>query len=136
MKKLLSEAFKKLKQWIEKQNGDISYIENTEKFTKAKYIIPVLAKESGYIKELNAQEIGKACVKLGAGRIRKEDEIDYSVGVTLEKKTADKVEKDEVLAYIHSNNETLGKEIANEVSNIYKICNGNIEKKKNILKIV
>lgn len=130
------EAFNKLKQWIEKQNGDISYIENTEKFTKAKYVIPVLAKKGGYIKELNAQEIGKACVKLGAGRIKKEDEIDYSVGITLEKKIADKVEKNEVLAYIHSNNETLGKEIANEVTNIYKICNENIEKKKNILKIV
>ncbi len=130
------EAFNKLKEWIKKQEGDISYIENTEKFTKAKHIIPVFATKCGYIKELNAQEIGKACVKLGAGRMKKEDEIDYTVGIVLEKKVSDITKKGEILAYIHSNNEELGKEVANYVMNIYKICNKPENKKKNILKII
>lgn len=130
------EALKKLKQWIEKQNGDISYIENTEKFTKAKNIIPVLAKEDGYINELNAQKIGEASARLGAERIKKEDKIDHSVGIILEKKVADKIEKGEVLAYIHSNDEALGKEVANEVNDVYKICSKPVNKKENILKIV
>ena len=72
-------AFAKLEQWIQKQGGDISYLENTEKFEKAKYVIPVIADRSGYVKSLDAQEIGKASMNLGAGRKKKEDNIDFSV---------------------------------------------------------
>lgn len=129
-------AFEKFKQWITKQGGDISYLENTEKFEKAKYIIPVLADIGGYIEELDAQKIGEASMKLGAGRKTKEDAIDYAVGITLEKKVGDKVENGEILAYIHSNNEILGEEVASEVSRIYCITEEYIEKKKNILSII
>ena len=40
-------AFDKCKQWIQKQGGDISYLENIEKWEKAKYILPVVATKSG-----------------------------------------------------------------------------------------
>lgn len=62
-----------------KQGGDISYLENTEKFEKAKYVIPVIADRSGYVKSLDAQEIGKASMNLGAGRKKKEDNIDFQL---------------------------------------------------------
>ena len=56
---------------------------------------------------------------LGAGRIKKEDKIDKEVGFVLNKKVGDKVEKGEILGYIHANDEEKGKEIQNK--DIYEI---------------
>lgn len=129
-------AFAKLEQWIQKQGGDISYLENTEKFEKAKYVIPVIADRSGYVKSLDAQEIGKASMNLGAGRKKKEDNIDFSVGIILEKKTGNKVEKGENIAFVYANDEKLGQEISQDILNAYTIVDEIVEKKQDILKIV
>ena len=129
-------AFAKLEQWIQKQGGDISYLENTEKFEKAKYVIPVIADRSGYVKSLDAQEIGKVSMNLGAGRKKKEDNIDFSVGIILEKKTGNKVEKGENIAFVYANNEKLGQEISQDILNAYTIVDEIVEKKQDILKIV
>ena len=129
-------AFAKLGQWIQKQGGDISYLENIERFEKAKFVLPVVAERSGYVEKLDAQEIGKASMNLGAGRKKKEDNIDFSVGIVLEKKIGDKVEKGDILAYIHANDENLGNEIVKDVFNAYTISNEPVGKKQDILKIV
>ena len=129
-------AFAKLEQWIQKQGGAISYLEDVEKFEKAKFVVPVISNRSGYVKELLAQEIGKASMNLGAGRKKKEDNIDFSVGIVLEKKIGDKVENGDVLAYVHANDEKLGNEIAKDVLNAYTITNETVSKKQDILKIV
>lgn len=65
--------------------------------------------------------MGKICVYLGAGRLRKEDKIDNSVGVVLEKKIGDKVNKKDTLAYIHANDEIKAKEAVQRLKNVYKI---------------
>ena len=129
-------AFAKLGQWIQKQGGDISYLENIERFEKAKFVLPVVAERSGYVEKLDAQEIGKASMNLGAGRKKKEDNIDFSVGIVLEKKIGDKVEKGDILAYIHANDENLGNEIVKDVFNAYTITYEPVNKKQDILKIV
>lgn len=114
-------ALEKLKELVQNQGGDISYIENTDKFEKAKYIMEVIAGKEGTIQNLKAEEVGKISVSLGAGRIRKEDEIDNSVGIVLEKKIGDKVQKGEILAYIHANDEEKGKEAVNRLKEVYEI---------------
>jgi len=129
-------AYNKFLELVENQNGDIAYIKNPEKFQKAKQIVPVYSEESGYIAELDAEEIGIASVKLGAGRIKKEDGIDHSVGITLEKKISSKVEKGEVLAYIHSNDEAKTEEIIEDVKNAYKIVENSVESTKHIIGII
>ena len=129
-------AFKKLEQWIQKQGGDITYLENTEKFEKAKFTIPVVNDKDGYVKELLAEEIGKASMNLGAGRKKKEDNIDFSVGIILEKKTGDKVKKGENLAYIYANDENLGQIIAQDVLKAYTVVDEIVDKKQDILKIL
>ena len=130
------EALKKFKELIQNQSGDVSYIDNIELFKKAKYILPVLANKSGYVKTLNAKNIGEISVALGAGRTKKEDTIDPIVGIVLKKKIGDKVESGEVLAYIHAGNEEKGKEATQKVLNSYLITEEKIEKKSSILKIV
>ena len=130
------EALKKFKELIQNQSGDVSYIDNIELFKKAKYILPVLANKSGYVKTLNAKNIGEISVALGAGRTKKEDTIDPIVGIVLKKKIGDKVESGEVLAYIHAGNEEKGNEAVQKVLNSYLITEEKIDKKSSILKIV
>lgn len=114
-------GIQKLEELVQKQGGDSSFIEDMEKFEKAPYIFPVIANKNGIIKSLKAEEVGKISVRLGAGRIKKEDRIDHLVGIVLEKKISDKVKKGETLAYIHANNEKVGKEAVKELQEIYII---------------
>ena len=112
-------AYEKFVQLVQNQGGDISYIENTDKFEKAKYIVPIVAEKTGTVSKLDALTIGKLSVYLGAGRMKKEDNIQKEVGFVLNKKVGDKVEKGEILGYIHSNDENKANEIIKQ--QIYEI---------------
>ena len=114
-------AFNKLKEMVQIQGGDITYLDNIEKFEKAKYIIEVKSNKNGQISEINAEDIGKLACFLGAGRIKKEDKIDMSVGIVLNKKVNDFVEQDETLATIYANDEEKCKTAVEEIKNIIKI---------------
>ena len=96
-------AYQKFLEMVERQGGDISYIENLDKFEKAKFVKEIISKKSGIIKDIPADEVAKYVCGLGAGRIRKEDKIDMAVGVVLHKKAGDRMEKGEVIATIYSN---------------------------------
>ena len=121
-------AFNKFKELVQNQGGDVSYIENTEKFEKAKFIEPMISKNSGYIQEMNAESIGKVACGLGAGRVKKEDNIDYSVGIKINKKVADKIEKGEVIGYIYSNSQEKLNEANEKLLKIIKVSNDEIDK--------
>jgi pyrimidine-nucleoside phosphorylase len=129
-------AYEKFLELVAKQGGDVSYIEDTSKIEKAKYIEPVIAEKNGYINEIDAEKVGKLACMLGAGRIKKEDKIDPLVGIILEKKVANKVNQGEILAYIHSNNKEKLEESKKELLEIIKIKEEKIEKEKVILKIM
>ena len=55
---------------------------------------------------MNAEEIGVSSVILGAGREKKNDVIDMSAGIILNKKTGDKIKKGDIIATLYTNNET------------------------------
>lgn len=98
-------ALQKLKEFVAAQGGDTACIDDTSKFPKAKYVIPVPSTKEGYITKIHAQNIGIIAMELGAGRATKEDAIDLAVGLVLNKKRGDKVNVGEPLAYIHANSE-------------------------------
>ena len=98
-------AYEKFKEFVSAQGGNITQIENTDLLPKAKIVYEVLSPESGYIEKMQAETIGSVSVILGAGRLTKEDNIDYSAGIILHKKTGDRVEKGQVIAELHTNNE-------------------------------
>ena len=129
-------AFEKFKNWISSQGADTRFLENTQNFKKAKYVVPVLAKKSGYVNSLNAQKVGEISMNLGAGRIKKEDIILPEVGIILEKKIGSSVQKGETLAYIHANNENLANIQAQNLQMVYEIQEKKPELKKNILKVI
>lgn len=129
-------AYKKFLELVVNQGGDITFIEDLEKFEKAKYILPIISDKSGYVKVLEAERIGRASVALGAGRIRKEDSIDKSVGFILNKKIGSKVERGCILGYVHANDEEKGKLAIEEVKKAYEIVDEKVDMPKYILEII
>jgi len=129
-------AYHKFLELVQKQNGDISYIESPENFKRATYILPVISEVSGYVSELNAEKVGRISVDLGAGRVKKEDDIDHAVGIILNKKVSDKVDAGEILAYIHANDETKGKIAVEKLKQVYKISDSQIEKQEHIIGVI
>ena len=129
-------AYEKFLELVKNQGGDISYIEDPEKFEKTKYKIPVISKQSGYIEKLNAEEVGKIAMHLGAGRIRKEDNIDYAVGIELVKKVGDSIIKSETLAYVYANDEEKCNEAVEQLRKVYQIGEQKVDKIPDILEII
>ncbi len=89
-------AYDKFLEMIEYQGGNINEIKVNKKVQKIK------SSKYGTIVEINALEFGKLAVSLGAGRVNKEDTIDYGVGIYLEKLVGQKVRRGEVIAKIYS----------------------------------
>jgi pyrimidine-nucleoside phosphorylase len=96
-------ALAKLREFVEAQGGDSSYVQNVEKLPKAQYIIPVESDRDGIVEKINSQNMGIIAMELGAGRATKESIIDLAVGMVLNKKRGEKVSKGDVIAYIHAN---------------------------------
>ena len=129
-------ALNKFKELVKNQGGDVSYIEDVSKFEKAKFILPVVSKKSGYIKSMNNEKIGLISCKLGAGRMTKEDKINNRVGIIINKKIGDKVEVGDVLGYIHSDDENIGNNSVEELKMCYAFSDDFVQKEKHILGIV
>lgn len=113
------EALEKLKQMIIYQHGDARVIEDYSLFPQAKNKIAVVSNEDGYVKNLDALEIGLSAMLLGAGRENKNDSIDLAVGIEMCKKVGDEVKKGETLAYLYSNGKN-EKEAYDKVFNAYE----------------
>lgn len=96
-------ALNKFKTFLSNQGGDDSIVDSPEKLPSAKYQVEFKAKKDGYITEIIANEIGVASMMLGAGRQTKEDVIDLGVGIMLNKKVGEHVEKGENILTIHTN---------------------------------
>lgn len=86
-------------EWIEYQKGDINSLRD---FSQK---IAIKSVKSGYINNIDSLKLASLCKDLGAGRIKKEDPIDYAVGVVLLKNIGDKVERGDILGTIYYNAE-------------------------------
>lgn len=94
------EYFRKL---VQAQGGAIDFIENPDKLPAAKFIQVISSETEGYIKGVNAREVGEATVALGAGRAKKGDPIDHAVGIEVHCKVGDKISKMDRLFTVHAN---------------------------------
>lgn len=119
-------AFEKFKELVKSQGGDVSYIEDTSKFNLSKIAVQVKAESSGYI-YYDALKFGEISLISGAGREKKEDEIDYGAGIYFNKTNGEKVESGDILFTIYSNRDK--NEILNEIEGSYKISESIIEEK-------
>ncbi len=90
-------AYQKFLELVKHQNGNIQKIKVSEN------TVTVKAKSSGILKKINALELGKLSLALGAGKEKITDKIDYTVGIKLSKLIGDSVKKGDVLATIYYN---------------------------------
>jgi pyrimidine-nucleoside phosphorylase len=97
------QAWEKFKALVRAQDGDVDMIEHPERLPRARWVKDVPATGSGYVAGMNAAEIGLTSVKLGAGRAKKGDAIDYAVGLIVHRKVGDPMKAGEALFTIHAN---------------------------------
>jgi len=89
----------KMKEWIKAQGGKEEVVDNPSKYLNiSPKTLEFKAKGQGYITSIDTEKIGLASMVLGAGRQKKEDIIDKSVGLIINKKLGDKVEEGETIA--------------------------------------
>ncbi|WP_313075290.1 pyrimidine-nucleoside phosphorylase [Lacrimispora sp.] len=100
-------ALERLVAMVEAQGGDSSVIKNTSLFEKAPFKREVIAPKSGYITHMDTERCGIASSMLGAGRVTKESEIDYTAGIALLKKVGQSVAEGEVMAVLYTSKEEL-----------------------------
>jgi pyrimidine-nucleoside phosphorylase len=96
-------ALDKFAEIITAQGGDASVLDHPERLPSAEHQDVITAPKAGWVARCDARSIGVGAMRLGAGRERKEDEIDPGVGVTVEAKVGDRVEAGDVLGRIHWN---------------------------------
>jgi len=97
------EAFDKFIESVKAQGGNVKSILNLDSVPKAKCTYDVISKKNGYIISINTEHIGTSALFLGAGRFKKEDNIDYTSGILVNKKIGEYVKKGESLATLFYN---------------------------------
>jgi len=99
-------AFEKFRELVMAQGGDVSYVDNTTKFPRAKFVEVVAAPRSGSLSQIHARLVGEAAVILGGGRAKKSDVIDHAVGLMIHHKVGDEVNQGDPLFTIHAGEES------------------------------
>lgn len=128
-------ALSTFNQFVEAQGGIANMASNVGQLPQAHYHIDVKSTMKGYIQSMDAEQIGIAAMILGAGRNKKEDQIDYAAGITLRKKIGDFVEENETLAIMHTNISNV--EVAeSKINNAFQILDKQVEKKPIVYEIV
>ena len=100
------EALKRFEMMVKLQGGDVSYIEDISKFRKASFSREVYAPADGYITHMDSEKIGLTAVLLGAGREKKDDDINHAAGIIIAAKTGDFVKRGELLATLLADDES------------------------------
>ena len=129
-------ALEKFKEMVLEQYGDPRYIDDPELFEKSKFIMPVIADESGTIESIDCDMVGSIARYLGAGRMKKEGDINRTAGITLNKKIGDTVMAGETLAYIHTDEEEKINSTTQHLKEAFSITNKKISNHQKILSII
>jgi len=123
LEKILKEgtSFSIFREMIAAQGGNPEIIDKPELLPLAKHCTKIKADISGYIQKIDSRLIGESAMLLGAGREKKESEIDLSVGIILKKKVGSKVNINEDLAEVYYNDSEKLKEAKNKLFSSFVI---------------
>jgi pyrimidine-nucleoside phosphorylase len=136
--KLIQEgvAFEKFKEMVSFQGGEVKFIEDLSLFEKSNIEKEIKSEKRGFIHKVDAKKIGEASLILGAGRFKEGEEIDRKVGILLNKKVGDRVEKGEKLCTIFSQNLEKLKIAEEKVKSAFLIRNYRINPAPLIKKVI
>jgi pyrimidine-nucleoside phosphorylase len=129
-------AYKKFKEVVEAQGGNPQALDRFELLPNATGMREIPSPRAGFVSAIMAEDIGRASTMMGAGRSRKEDEIDPAVGVILEVKVGEKVETGSVLCRLYYTGEENLEEAAELVEDAFHISGSRAEERELILEVV
>ncbi len=114
-------ALDKMAEWVKSQGGNEKMVYDTSLFEIGKYEVDVIYEGDTdyFVSEINTTQIGLATLSLGGGRLKKDDEIDLSVGVRIIAKVGKKIKNKEIIAKIYSNNKEKAFEAMRIIGNAY-----------------
>jgi pyrimidine-nucleoside phosphorylase len=118
--------------WVRAQGGD----PRREALPQAAVVQPVPAPAAGVVQAIAATDVGVAALHLGAGRARKEDPIDHSVGVVCLAKRGDRVDEGESLAEVHARDEASAARAVGEIAACYRLGDGEPERRPIVLDVL
>ncbi len=122
------QAFQKLRELVIAQGGDVSFVEDLSKLPVAEFKDVVTADQFGWVKSIDAREVGESAVVLGAGRAKKTDKIDPAVGILVKVKVGDRVASGQELFEVHANDPDKLREIKTRLLKAVEISEGPVEK--------
>lgn len=128
------EAFRIFQQMVHAQGG-VREVQKSS-LPKAAFQREVCSDHSGYVSALNAIEVGKVALSLGAGRETMDSSIDYTAGIELKKKVDDSVSKGEVLAVLYTDRKETLENAVSRLQSAYSFSEHSGHKKKMILKVL
>ena len=123
-------ALKSFETMISLRGGDIDIL---KKEINVKNIVPITSNFSGYIHEIDVNEIRMVARYIDAIRTRQSDKLDVGAGILFNKKVGDNVGKGEIIAYLYTNNETKIEKAVADIKQAFKISD---KKAKPMSKIV
>ena len=129
-------ALDKLADFIEAQGGDRNDVYNPDNLPKASKTIEFKADRDCYVSSIMSEDIGTASLLLGGGRRSKEDVIDLSVGIYLNKKVGEKCSKGECIATLYGNDDGKLSEGLERLRKAYEFSDTPVETSKLIKGIV
>lgn len=121
-------AMDKWRQMISAQGGDPD-----AELPKAKHSHQIVATESGYVSRLDALEVGVASWRLGAGRERKEDAVQFGAGIELNVQIGSKIEAGQPLMTLFTDTEEKFERAIELASGAVEISNSSVAQRKLIL---
>jgi len=114
-------ALRKFEEIIIAQGGDARVLEDPKRLPQARLRLPVPARSSGFVRDVEAMQIALAALQLGAGRARAEEGVDAAVGITGLVKSGERVEKGQPLAWVLANQEDRGARAVDMVVNAIEV---------------
>ena len=96
------EGLRKFAEMIAAQGGDPRVTEDTSLLPHAPKRIELRADKDGWLGSIVTSDVGNAAKLLGAGRERKTDELDLSVGLIMKKRVGDRLRRGDVIAELHA----------------------------------
>lgn len=128
------DALRKMAEFAVAQGGDASYINNPEKLQRGQVEIELKSERTGYVSHMDTELVGKACLALGGGRETKNSAIDLSVGIYLNKKRGEYVNKGETLAVIYAGDAKKGEEGSKILKEAYTVSDEKTGEEDKIIK--
>ena len=129
-------ALDKMAMWVESQGGNKESVYEGTGLKKASRQKKVYAEEDGFLYCVDATEVGKAALILGAGRVQKEDKIDLGAGIELLAQDGEWVEKGKAFAILHYEEEEKALQAEKILKKAYEIKNAKMDSKALIKKVI